>query len=158
MRPVNVAATAAEIAASRARSRRSTVLTARSLRHRGIVAQPGPDADVGPAALLEVGRAADTLQPVAGALRDPLRGGVRDVDVEHEPDQAELVEPPAREELDRAAGDAAPARGRSDGVADLALAGLQVELDDRGEGEEARRRPTSRATKPAQLPSCQPCS
>ena len=94
---------------------------------------------------------------VAGPFRYPLRGRVPDVDPQFEPHEAELAEAPPGQKLDRAPRYPAPAcRGR-ERIPDLALAGLEIEADDRREAEEcpvgdaADREACARGVIPARL-------
>src|SRR5436305_2375306 len=119
------AATAVEIVASRASRRRSAVLTA--AKPTGSVGgQARPDTEVAAGVFLEMHIPEHALEPVAGAFGNADRRLVLDVDSQLDADEAELVEGPPGQELDRARRDpAASGRGR-DEVADLGLAAVEV--------------------------------
>src|SRR5947209_17229235 len=97
------AAIAVASVASRASSRRSAALTARSLRNWSVRAEPRPDADVRPDTLLHEAVPQHALEPIPTALRDPGGSGIRRVDLQLEPLERELVQAPARHQVERAA-------------------------------------------------------
>src|SRR4051794_4249002 len=114
-----------------------------------ILAEARPDPQVAAEPVLEVDVPEHTLAQVPGALGHPLGRGVLDVDPQLEPDQAELVEAPARQELHRARRDAAAPGGRRDHVAELAFAVLQIEVDQPREAQEAVVTPADREPRAA---------
>src|SRR3954453_8024512 len=96
---------------------------------RSIAGQARPDVDVAPPAFFEVGVAERAFAVIPRAPGDPCRVLVRGIDPQLHALQPERLEAPAREQLDRAPCDTAPAGARRDDVADLAFLLVQLQLD-----------------------------
>src|SRR4029077_14871035 len=100
-------------------------------------------------ALLQVRVAQDALARVPAVHGDARRGVVRGVDPQLDPLEAERREAPRGEHAHRLGRDAAAACVRADRIADLALEGLVVEMDEHREPEERTVDRADRVARPA---------
>jgi drug/metabolite transporter (DMT)-like permease len=114
-------------------SERAVVLAAS-----GTFGDPGVQVHVVPAVGVQDRAAQGRLVGVAGLVRDPAGRGVRDGVQQVETMQAQVVERPAAQGVDRLDGGAAAARGGGDPVGDLR--GALAQVDD-AEGDAAQHGP-----------------